>query len=97
MKKFLIALVVLFAFAVVLPMTTTQASVQTVECSWWGKMIHGEYGDDDDDSTCVWCNGSGYCQTCDGKGYVYEYKRGDVECEDCYGTGKCSHCNGSGY
>ena len=42
MKKFLAGLM-LAAFALMFPMTTTHASIQTVDCSWWGKMIHGEY------------------------------------------------------
>lgn len=98
MKKFVVTLFVLVSLVVTMfPTITTHASIQKVECSWWGKMIHGEYGHDDNgDDTCSWCNGSGDCQTCDGKGYVYKYKRGAVECEDCDGTGKCSHCNGWG-
>ena len=43
MKKIL-AVLMLAAFAVTMfPAITAYASVQTVECSWWGKMIHGEY------------------------------------------------------
>ena len=100
MKKFF-ATLILIAFAVIMfPVTTSYAS-QTVNCSWWGKMIHGEYNSgDDEDDTCSWCYGSGDCQTCDGKGYVVErgYRAPDkeVECDDCDGSGKCSHCNGWG-
>ena len=99
MKK-IFAVLMLVTFALMFQMTTTHASVQTIDCSWWGKMIHGEYDNgDDEDDTCSWCYGSGDCQTCDGRGYVIE--RGyrtteEVECEDCDGTGKCSHCNGWG-
>ena len=41
MKKFL-AMMMLAAFAVTMfPITTAYASVQTVECSWWGNMVNG--------------------------------------------------------
>lgn len=44
MKKFIVALFVLSAFAfTVLPIKTTHASIQMVECSWWGKMVNGDY------------------------------------------------------
>ena len=26
-----------------LPISSVSASVQTVECSWWGKMVNGDY------------------------------------------------------
>lgn len=43
MKKFL-AVMMLVAFAVTMfPAITTYASAQTVECSWWGKMVNGDY------------------------------------------------------
>ena len=52
MKKFLTTLFVLLAFAVTMfPITATYASTQTVECSWWGKMVNGEYDDDSDDDS----------------------------------------------
>lgn len=44
MKKFLLTRFILIVLAITMfPMTTTYISIPTVECSWWGKMIHGEY------------------------------------------------------
>lgn len=51
MKKFFVTLFVLAALVVTMfPATTIYASPQTVECSWWGKMVNGDYDDDDDHS-----------------------------------------------
>lgn len=44
MKKSLTAVLLLVTIAVTaLPISTASASVQTVECSWWGKMVNGDY------------------------------------------------------
>ncbi len=44
MKKCLTAMLLLVTIAVTaLPISTASASVQTVECSWWGKMVNGDY------------------------------------------------------
>ena len=47
MKKIFAALLVLGAVTFIAdPMTTTYAAAETVECSWWGKMVNGDYDDD---------------------------------------------------
>lgn len=44
MKKFLTATLLFVTVAVTaLPISSVSASVQTVECSWWGKAVNGEY------------------------------------------------------
>lgn len=44
MKKFLTTMLLLFTITITaLPISTASASVQTVECSWWGKMVNGDY------------------------------------------------------
>ena len=98
MKKILATMFLIVALVVTMfPITTTYASTQIVNCSWWGKMIHGEYNNDDDNNECSWCNGTGDCQTCDGRGYTESrYSNEKNECDDCNGTGKCSYCGGSG-
>ena len=100
MKKFLAVMFVLTALvATSFQITIAHASTQMIECSWWGKMIHGEYNSGDEDDTCSWCYGSGDCQTCNGSGFVIERRHrsyDEVECEDCNGSGKCSYCNGWG-
>ena len=59
--------------------------------------------------TCTECNGSGYCQLCEGKGYNGGILEGvvggvmsalpgddDDSCDKCGGDGKCPNCDGSG-
>lgn len=50
MKKFLALLTVLVALAVTMPPATTAyasiekiSSIQTVDCSWWGKQVNRKY------------------------------------------------------
>jgi hypothetical protein len=55
---------------------------------------------------CPECNGSTYCQLCEGKGYIDGGIVGGIlsplpgddvsECEKCGGDGKCPNCDGSG-
>ena len=54
--------------------------------------------------TCVSCNGTGKCKTCDGKGWYYHetgYYTGRsgktrTDCPVCGGTGRCGTCHGAG-
>lgn len=54
--------------------------------------------------TCVSCNGTGKCKTCDGKGWYYHetgYYTGRsgktrTDCPVCHGTGHCGTCHGNG-
>lgn len=54
--------------------------------------------------TCISCNGTGKCKTCDGKGYYYQetgYYVGRsgktrTDCPVCHGTGRCGTCHGNG-
>ena len=81
MKKFLTALLVLIALAVIIP--------SLADASNWTKYQEPE--------TCWTCGGSGHCSSCDGSGYVEEYGSNDeVECSECNGTGHCSTCGGTG-
>lgn len=49
------------------------------------------------DGTCVYCGGSGVCQTCSGMGYTawggYDSR---IDCTSCGGSGSCYYCQGTG-
>lgn len=70
-----------------------------------------EVTDDDPESECDTCYGSGqtdcdtcdgegevHCDTCDGEGVVSDLEGNEDECSDCYGGGKvpCDSCGGNG-
>lgn len=44
---------------------------------------------------CPVCEGSGWCEKCDGNGSVYTLT-GESKCPDCDGVRECTHCDGSG-
>lgn len=46
------------------------------------------------DGTCLYCGGSGVCQTCSGLGYTNWGT--SVVCSTCGGTGECYYCQGTG-
>lgn len=56
-------------------------------------------------SSKLYCNGTGQCGWCDGRGYIYVGTRtqtcsacgGNKKCKTCHGSGKCSSCGGTGY
>lgn len=49
------------------------------------------------DGTCLYCGGSGICQTCSGMGYTawggYDSR---IDCTTCGGSGSCYYCQGTG-
>lgn len=47
-----------------------------------------------DDGTCLYCGGTGICQTCSGLGYTGWGT--SVSCYACGGTGECYYCQGTG-
>lgn len=58
------------------------------------------YADSDSgysDGTCLYCGGSGVCQTCSGMGYTawggYDSR---IDCTSCGGSGSCYYCQGTG-
>ena len=49
------------------------------------------------DKPCSFCNGSGRCSSCNGRGYKYNYYSGhDDQCSSCNGSGRCFNCRGTG-
>lgn len=54
--------------------------------------------------TCISCNGTGKCKTCNGQGWYYHesgYYTGRsgktrTDCPVCHGTGRCGTCHGNG-
>lgn len=48
-------------------------------------------------SRCKYCNGTGNCSSCHGKGYKFNsYSGHDDTCPSCSGSGRCFNCHGSG-
>ena len=62
------------------------------------------YGNSSSGRTCISCNGTGKCKTCNGKGEYYHetgYYTGNsgktlTTCPVCRGTGRCGTCHGNG-
>lgn len=83
MKKFLAALMIL-AMGIVVP--------NLADARNWNN-------DEDEDNTCHYCNGTGYCSDCGGSGTEgYTDDDGnDIPCSRCGGSGQCYFCGGSGY
>lgn len=53
-------------------------------------------------SRCSYCNGTGVCQSCHGRGgyydwYGYSNEKTWRQCPSCHGSGRCFNCYGSGY
>lgn len=49
------------------------------------------------DVRCKYCNGTGNCSSCHGKGYKFNsYSGHDDTCPSCNGSGRCFNCHGSG-
>ena len=47
--------------------------------------------------SCPICHGSGKCNTCNGRGWIYAIGSSDhLDCPNCKPDGHCSHCGGSG-
>ncbi len=58
----------------------------------------GESSSGDDKRTCGYCDGTGSCPHCYGKGYTLNYNGSErTDCMWCGGTGKCPNCDGTGY
>ena len=54
-----------------------------------------------DSTACPFCNGTGRCNRCDGRGERADRKRlfrrkQTVVCGACHGSGKCELCQGQG-
>jgi hypothetical protein len=45
---------------------------------------------------CVFCDGSGKCEECNGTGVNPHMRSSDAACPHCSGNGKCPECSGSG-
>lgn len=49
------------------------------------------------DGTCMYCSGSGICQTCNGLGYTaWGGADSRIDCTTCDGLGSCYYCQGTG-
>lgn len=49
------------------------------------------------DGTCLYCSGSGICQTCNGLGYtMWGGVDSRIDCTTCDGLGSCYYCQGTG-
>ena len=48
------------------------------------------------DTKCIYCNGTGYCTMCKGRG-IYLYDSRWYDCSACHGTGHCQVCHGTGH
>lgn len=49
------------------------------------------------DGTCLYCSGSGVCQTCNGLGYtMWGGADSRIDCTTCDGLGSCYYCQGTG-
>lgn len=50
------------------------------------------------DTKCSYCNGTGYCTMCKGRGiYQNTYDLKWYDCPACHGTGHCQVCYGTGH
>ena len=68
------------------------------ESSSLGSSSSGESSSGDDKRTCGYCDGTGSCPHCYGKGYTLNYNGSErTDCMWCGGTGKCPNCDGTGY
>jgi hypothetical protein len=45
---------------------------------------------------CLFCNGSGRCEECNGRGINPHVSSSDAVCPHCSGSRKCPECDGSG-
>ena len=45
---------------------------------------------------CLFCNGSGKCEECNGTGINPHVSSSDASCPHCSGSRKCPECDGSG-